>query len=236
MWRPYDAGSGHNNARDALEFFCLAEKALRDDSQQTPGKLFYALIKQKSREFVTQEIENRALLRLPSHERQALVDRAARSSALPAPVPKDVQETLFGRDVGYHHGIMAQCFLPQKPPPPSSNSKGSRVESTTGAVALGRWGVAVAGGFRDAGASIHAMAPFPVAAHRTGRADFPHPALGRDHAFAHGRLALRCARWVRPRSLHRSSSGKRTNFPDRILCFRHSHRRSRWVACRSTAA
>ena len=110
------------------------------------------------------------------------------------------------------------------------------VESTTGAVAVGRWGVAVSGGFRDAGASIHAMAPFPVAAHRTGRADFPHPALGRDHAFAHGRLALRCARWVRPRSLHRSSSGKRTNFPDRILCFRHSHRRSRWVACLSTAA
>ena len=111
-----------------------------------------------------------------------------------------------------------------------------QVESTTGAVAVGRWGVAVSGGFRDAGASVHAMAPFPVAAHRTGRADFPHPALGRDHAFAHGRLALRCARWVRPRSLHRSSSGKRTNFPDRILCFRHSHRRSRWVACRSTAA
>lgn len=121
-----------NNARDALEFFCLAEKALRDDSQQTPGKLFYALIKQKSREFVTQEIENRALLRLPSHERQALVDRAARSSALPAPMPKDVQETLFGRDVGYHHGIMAQCFLPQKPPPPSSNSKGSRCFNDVG--------------------------------------------------------------------------------------------------------
>ena len=119
---------------------------------------------------------------------------------------------------------------------PCTNSRARRVESTTGAVAVGRWGVAVSGGFRDAGASIHAMAPFPVAAHRTGRADFPHPALGRDHAFAHGRLALRCARWVRPRSLHRSSSGSRTNFPDRILCFRHSHRRSRWVACRSTAA
>ena len=39
------------------------------------------------------------------------------------------------------------------------------------------WGVAVAGGFRDTGASIHAMAPFPVAARRTGRAVFPHPAL-----------------------------------------------------------
>ena len=107
-----------NNARDALEFFCLAEKALQEDTQQTPGKLFYALIKQKNREFVSQDIENRALLRLLSHERQVLVDRAARGSTLlPAPMPKDVQETLFGRDVGYHHGIMAQCFLPQKPLP-----------------------------------------------------------------------------------------------------------------------
>ena len=46
-------GFWRNNTRDALEFFCLAEKALHDDAQQTPGKLFYALIKQKSREFVT---------------------------------------------------------------------------------------------------------------------------------------------------------------------------------------
>ena len=43
-------------------------------------------------------------------------------------------------------------------------------------------GVAVAGGFRDAGASLLAVAPFPVAAHRTQRADFPHWALQWDHA------------------------------------------------------
>ena len=61
-----------------------------------------------------------------------------------------------------------------------------------------RMGVAVAGGFRYAGASLPAMAPFPVAAHRTGYADLPHPALGRDHAFAHGRLVVRELRSVRP--------------------------------------
>ena len=51
------------------------------------------------------------------------------------------------------------------------------VESRTGAVAL-------AGGSRccwplslDASVSVSALAPFPVPAHRTGRADFPHPAL-----------------------------------------------------------
>ena len=45
-----------------------------------------------------------------------------------------------------------------------------------------RMGVAVAGGFRNAGASLPAMAPFPVAALRTGHADLPHPALQWDHA------------------------------------------------------
>ena len=34
-----------NNVRAVLEFFCFAEKALYDDKQGTPGKLFYALIK-----------------------------------------------------------------------------------------------------------------------------------------------------------------------------------------------
>jgi len=78
----------------------------------------------------------------------------------------------------------------------------SGVESTTGAVAVGRWRVAVAGGFRPyAGASVHAMAPFPVAARRTGRAALPHPALsgimpsptaGRAPSHSHGPSAVRC--------------------------------------------
>ena len=70
----------------------------------------------------------------------------------------------------------------------------------------------------------------------TGRAVFPHPALGRDHAFAHGRLAVRCARRARPMSFHRRSSEKRTYFPARTLCLRQSHWRSRLIACASTAA
>ena len=61
-----------------------------------------------------------------------------------------------------------------------------------------RRGVAVSGSFRRAGASLPAIAPFPVAAHRTGRAVFPHPALGRDHAFAHGKLVVRGPRCVSP--------------------------------------
>ena len=43
-------------------------------------------------------------------------------------------------------------------------------------------GVAVAGGFRNAGASLLAVAPFPVTALRTEQADLPHSALQWDHA------------------------------------------------------
>ena len=49
-------------------------------------------------------------------------------------------------------------------------------------------GVAVADGFRpSAGASGSTLTPVPLPAHRTQRAVFPHWALGRDHAFAHGK-------------------------------------------------
>src|SRR5262249_23074775 len=53
----------------------------------------------------------------------------------------------------------------------------SLVESTTGAVAEGNGEWRLSG---RTGASIHARAPFPVAAHRTRRADLPHRALGQD--------------------------------------------------------
>ena len=104
-----------NNVRAVLDLFSFAEKALRDDKQGTPGKLFYALIKRKNAAFITQESESRALLRIPSTARQELVDAAGGLNGLPAPTPDEVQETLFGRDLGYYHGIMMQCFLPQKP-------------------------------------------------------------------------------------------------------------------------
>src|SRR6266851_4736761 len=54
----------------------------------------------------------------------------------------------------------------------------SGVESRTGAVALAsRW---LVGGFRFAASIRFGVTLFPVPAHRTGLADFPHPALGKD--------------------------------------------------------
>ena len=76
-------------------------------------------------------------------------------------------------------------------PPTYSNSKGCRVESGTGAPTVGSGGGSVA---FASGLSPAPMVTFPVPAHRTVRADFPHTALGRDHAFAHGKLTVRGAR------------------------------------------
>ena len=53
------------------------------------------------------------------------------------------------------------------------------VESTTRAVAVGVASLCPRLSVSRCPTS-HAMAPFPVAAHRTGQADLPHPALGQD--------------------------------------------------------
>jgi len=53
------------------------------------------------------------------------------------------------------------------------------VESRCGAVALGK-NISVAASFVWRCLNGSTMAPFPHPAHRTGQADFPHPALGQD--------------------------------------------------------
>src|SRR5450631_3704896 len=55
----------------------------------------------------------------------------------------------------------------------------AHVESRCGAVAVGRTYL-FAAPFVWRCLSGSTMAPFPHPAHRTGRADFPHPALGQD--------------------------------------------------------
>ena len=103
-----------NSAREVLKFWCMAEKALAEDKHGTPGKLFYANIKAKNSRFITDSLEQRAMARMGSGDRQELVERAGGLNGLPAPTPDEVEQALFGSDIGYHHGIMMQCFLPQK--------------------------------------------------------------------------------------------------------------------------
>ena len=108
-----------NSHGAALEFACFAEKALADDAQGTPGRLFYALVKRKDGARVTNAHEDRALRRFPSALREELVARAA-AAGLPAkrPVPEEAEAALFGVDgdrrIGYQHSVMMMCFLPQK--------------------------------------------------------------------------------------------------------------------------
>ena len=104
----------NNTPTAVLDFWSLAEKALQDDKMGTPGRLFYSLVKAKDMRLVADAMEQRAMARLGSGDRQTLVERAGSSNGLPAPTPDEVQNALFGRDIGYHHGVMMQCFMPQK--------------------------------------------------------------------------------------------------------------------------
>ena len=108
-----------NSAAAMLEFAALAEKALADDVEGTPGKLFYALVERKDSATVTQAAETRAMLRFPSHRRQDIVEAAGERRAK-AIVPAaanlaEIRDTLADREIGYAHAVLMQCFLPQRP-------------------------------------------------------------------------------------------------------------------------
>jgi len=137
---------GGGNA-DVLEFWCLAEKALQDDTHGTPGKLFHALVRDKATHHVTDGQEQRAQRRMGSEAREALSVRARearsakrssrrpeepdlvdmardvsarRASEMAGPVfGESTEVAVFGDpSVGYQHPVMMQAFLLQKRPKP----------------------------------------------------------------------------------------------------------------------
>ena len=116
-----------NGNRAVLEFWCLAEKALADDTLGTPGRLFHALVKAGDGSRVTDAQEARALARMPGGAREALVLRASGTAAPSAPAPEVDAEALFGPSpVGFHHSVMMMCFLPQKRLPPGERAYTTR--------------------------------------------------------------------------------------------------------------
>ena len=116
-----------NGNRAVLEFWCLAEKALADDTLGTPGRLFHALVKAGDLSRVTDAQEARALARMPGGAREALVLRASGAAAPSAPAPEVDAEALFGPSpVGFHHSVMMMCFLPQKRLPPGERAYTTR--------------------------------------------------------------------------------------------------------------
>ena len=109
-----------NSDKAALDFWCLAEKALHDAKEGTSGRLFYALVKHKDTSRVTEAMEGRAMSRMPSQKRYELVNSAKSKFAI---TPEQTQEVLFGEDrnIGYMHSIMMQCFLPHNKLPDGVN-------------------------------------------------------------------------------------------------------------------
>ena len=86
-------------------------------------------------------------------------------------------------------------------------------------------GVAVADGFRpSAGASGSTLTPVPLPAHRTQRAVFPHWALGRDHAFAHGKLPRPHSQAFPSVAPPQPTIREAHDLPRLHRCFRLSHR------------
>jgi len=95
-----------------------------------------------------------------------------------------------------------------------------RVETWRGGGRIGE--LPLADGFRlNAGASIRSIAPFPRPAHRTGRADFPHPALGQGFMRSHADSDAE-AKAVAPSRAARSGTGMG------IVCTRRSTPCGRW--------
>ena len=116
-----------NGNRAVLEFWCLAEKALADDTLGTPGRLFHALVKAGDLSRVTDAQEARAMQRMPANAREALTARAAGAAAPPASSPEVDADALFGPSpIGFHHSVMMMCFLPQKRLPPGERSYATR--------------------------------------------------------------------------------------------------------------
>ena len=69
-------------------------------------------------------------------------------------------------------------------------------------MAVGRVKMPLTGCFRnDAGVSGPLVAPFPPPAHRTGRADFPHPALGARFSRLPLTCNAACSFWIHPELL-----------------------------------
>ncbi len=131
----------------ALEFFALAEKALQDDSQGTPGRLFYGLVKRNHTATITNEAEFRAQQRLNAGDRRALFEQAmairkrqreeeaAKTRRL---YRSEELDDFFGRDIAYHHSILMQCFLPQAPLPPGERTWATRHGSARLEIEAGR--------------------------------------------------------------------------------------------------
>ncbi len=100
-----------NDHPNFLEFASYAEKALQEDTRDTPGRLFAALIKANERR-ITQAQEDHAQQRFPSGRIGEIVylvrEQQLQDLVEPEPSP------LVDRNIGFLPAAAVQCFFPQK--------------------------------------------------------------------------------------------------------------------------
>ena len=110
----------NNSPKDVLDFWSLAEKALHDDSLNTPGRLFRNLVQNRHTDRITNACEKRAQKRLNSQNRHELYIRAG---VKPNPLMPDGDPSpglsLAPHHIGYQHGVFMMCPFPQQRLPTS---------------------------------------------------------------------------------------------------------------------
>ena len=103
--------------RDFIEFVNRASKALHDDAQKTPGKLFRWLIEHPSHDNVSQTCENHTLARFNSPARYEAVAKARPRQLSPVAqaAEKAAKAATDEHPIGYLPGVFVQhCLFPQK--------------------------------------------------------------------------------------------------------------------------
>ena len=103
--------------RDFIEFVNRASKALHDDSQKTPEKLFRWLIEHPSHDNISQACENDTLARFNSPARYEAVAKACPRQMSPVAQAAEMATKAATNEhpIGYLPGLFAQhCIFPQK--------------------------------------------------------------------------------------------------------------------------
>ena len=99
--------------RDFIEFVNRASKALHDDSQNSPEKLFRWLIEHPSHDNVSQACENHTLARFNSSARYEALSKARPRQM--SPVAQAAKAASDKHPIGYLPGVFVQhCLFPQK--------------------------------------------------------------------------------------------------------------------------
>ena len=103
--------------RDLIEFMNRASKALHDDSQNSPGKLFRWLIEHPSHDNVSQTCENHTLARFNSAARYEALAKARPRQMSPVAQAAEMAAKAAADEhpIGYLPGVFVQhCLFPQK--------------------------------------------------------------------------------------------------------------------------